>query len=204
MNYALIPKLYYFDNHGPSLGEIGRLVLAFAGRVFIDVKIKYEDEWDPTFKEISPLGKAPYYEQEGVWLGGCLPIARYLAEDNGMGLTDPFECALVDSCADAALDLIFRLHDVRTAEEAKKEEMKKAFSTLLPARLLCIEKHMKGAESFLVGKVCYVDFVICVLCLDISSIQMEESLSKCIKMNNVTNRIDKSENVQAWRTPAKK
>jgi len=94
-------KLYFFNGRGRA--EVSRLIFAFAGQKFED--IRYEGVDWPSHKAEMPSRQMPVLEFEGTKLPQSLSIARFLAKQFQLVGRDNFEQAKVDAVADAINDL---------------------------------------------------------------------------------------------------
>ena len=89
-------KLYYFDVRGAA--ETIRLIFAYTGVPYEDVRIKHED-W-PALKPKTPFHQLPYIEIDGKPLGQSIAIARLLAKKHQLAGTTDEEQAQVDAIID--------------------------------------------------------------------------------------------------------
>nr|QUF59419.1 glutathione S-transferase GSTS12/13-4 [Brachionus angularis] len=94
-------KLTYFNGRGRA--EITRLIFAFAGIKFEDVRIE-EDDW-PNKKDETPLGQLPYLTVDGLHLPQSLAIARLVAKRYNLAGNSDLEQAKVDAVVDTLNDL---------------------------------------------------------------------------------------------------
>ena len=121
-------KFYYFAARG--YGELSRMIFAYAGVPFEDIRYTRETwaEAKPTCK--SPSGKLPMLvkaegQKESI-ICGSLVIARWLAEEFGLGGKDGWENAEISSLVDMISDLRTDVGRVRwEADETRKATMKK-------------------------------------------------------------------------------
>ncbi|KAH7700832.1 GST-9 protein, partial [Aphelenchoides avenae] len=113
-------KLTYFDSR--AFGEVARFMFHYAGQSFEEVAID-DDEWDANlqhYRPITPYGRLPVLEVDGVQTAESMTIARHLAKQLGksfycnvsssfeiIGLRkeDDLEEAKVESVADFHMDL---------------------------------------------------------------------------------------------------
>ena len=190
------PKLFYFDATGRA--EITRLILTVSKQEFEDIRFTFE-EWTNKYKSESPLGMAPFYEEKGVKLGGSLAIARYVAEANGLGGASAIENAQLDSYADALSDIGSKLHPFMFGPEDKREDAKKEFLANTPPKFCCIEKHIKGEDTFLPGKLSWADLYLSQLCLETTKFNLGDVFKDCPKILKVRARVDSIPEIKAFR-----
>uniref|UniRef100_A0A0K8TUF1 glutathione transferase n=1 Tax=Epiphyas postvittana TaxID=65032 RepID=A0A0K8TUF1_EPIPO len=94
----------YFFTKG--LGEQCRLLLAYGGVEFKDIRLQYED-W-PAYKSKTPFGQAPILNIDGKIYAQSLAISRYLGRKYGLAGDDIEEAFEIDQNVEFLNDL--RLH----------------------------------------------------------------------------------------------
>ena len=191
------PKLFYYDL--PGLAEVSRLLLVYAGKEFDDVRFTRE-EWISTYKAQAPLGMAPFYEEGGAKLGGSVAIARYIAEQNGLGGRNAVENAQLESYVDATVDILFKLYAVRMGPEEKREECKQEFLKNTPGKLAFLEKQVKSEKHFLDGdKLSWGDFAASNILGRLKNADLEVTYKDCPKLIAIASNIDAMEKIKEWR-----
>ncbi|KAE9552229.1 hypothetical protein FO519_004573 [Halicephalobus sp. NKZ332] len=159
VNYTLI----YFPIRG--LGETARLMFHYAGVEFTDKKVTPE-QW-AAMKPLTPYGQLPILEVDGKQLAQSSAIYRFLANKFGLGGSDEWEAAQLDS-------LVFMMADFRTEcrqffsvatgrEPGDKlslynSQFKPAAEKYIPA----LERSLNASGSGFFGKsgVTFVDFFV--------------------------------------------
>ena len=199
---SCIPKVYYFD--GPGRGEVIRLVLTFAGKEFEDIRFSTYKEWTEKYKALSPLGTAPFYQEGEFTIAGSLGIARYVAEKNGLGGSNPIENAQLESYTDAIFDCGSKLYTLSNEPEEKKANAKAEFQKALPDNLRFIEKQVKGEDSFLPGKLTYPDLQLSIFHLNCEDSQLGDIFKDCPKLLKISSHVDSNEKIKNFREKHKK
>ena len=194
---SCVPKIFYFD--APGRGEIVRLILTFAGKEFEDVRFSSYKEWTEKYKHMSPLGTAPFYQEGEFTIAGSLGIARYVAEKNGLGGSNPIENALLESYTDAIFDCGSKLYTLSNEPEEKKATAKADFLKTLPDKLKFLEKEVKGENTFLAGKLTYPDLQLSIFHLLCENSQLGEIFKDCPKLLKISSHVDSNEKIKAFR-----
>ena len=197
-----IPKVFYFD--APGRGEVIRLILTYAGKKFEDIRFSTYKEWTEKYKPLSPLGTAPFYQEGELTIAGSLGIARYVAEVNGLGGSNPIENAQLESYTDAIFDCGRKLYTLSNEPEEKKANAKAEFLKTLPDNLQFLEKQVRGEDTFLLGKVTYPDLVLSIFHLNCENSQNGEIFKDCPKLLKIASNIDSNEKIKAFREKHKK
>jgi len=117
-------KLTYFNIRGRA--ESIRILFSVAGVEFEDNRINGED-W-PAIKPETPWGQLPYLQVGDKTIAQTSTIARFIARRYNLVGANEFETSkceeLVDACSDLSTEWMKFLNE---KDEAKKEEVKKAF-----------------------------------------------------------------------------
>lgn len=100
-------RLTYFNSQ--ALGEAIRLMLAYGGIEFEDIRIDFQKEWPSYPKEQLPFGQLPMLEIDGKKLFQTIAIGRYLAKKVGLYGSNPMEDYEIDLAVD-------NLNDFRASE----------------------------------------------------------------------------------------
>ena len=152
-------KLTYFNGRGRA--EIARYIFAQAGVQYEDNRVTGEEfgKMKPTL----PAGSLPVLEEDGKVLAGSGSIARYLGEKFGLGGSNAWENAQLDS-------LIGVLNDFSATaipaffgdnEERKAEAKKALFEVNIPKYFGILEKRISennSSDGWAFGnKITYVD-----------------------------------------------
>ena len=199
---SCIPKVYYFD--GPGKGEVLRLTFAYAGKEFEDIRFSTYTEWTEKFKPLSPLGTAPFYQEGENTIAGSLGIARYVAEKNGLGGSNPIESAQLESYIDAIYDCGSKLYVLSNEPEEKKANAKAEFLKALPGRLQFLEKQVKGENTFLPGRLTYPDLQLSIFHLNCENAQLGEIFKDCPKLLKISSHVDSNKKIKEFRGKHKK
>jgi len=118
-------KLKYFNSRG--LGEMSRLIFAYAGVDYEDVRLERGPQWDE-FKPKTPFGVMPLLEVDGVVIGQSRAIARFLGRQFGLSGKNNLESARCDMLVDQLFDLYVPLRGWHLEQDAtKKAELLKEF-----------------------------------------------------------------------------
>ncbi|KAK0423122.1 hypothetical protein QR680_007983 [Steinernema hermaphroditum] len=94
-------KLYYFLGRGR--GEHARQLFKLAVVEFEDVRLD-ANTWPP-LKEGMPLKQIPVLEVDGVKIGQCIAIARFLGREFGFAGKNNIENAQLDMLGDLIMDI---------------------------------------------------------------------------------------------------
>ena len=196
------PILYYFDS--PGAVEISRLLLVYLEKEFEDFRFT-RDEWVSSYKAQAPLGMAPFYEEGDFKLGGSQAIARYIAEQNGMGGRNPMENAQLGSYVDAIFDIGSKLYGVLMGPEEKREECKQEFLMEMPRKLGFLEKQVKSEKHFLDGdKISWADFAVSNIFGYFHFGNLDVVAKDCPKLTAIASNIDAMEKIKEWRVKTHK
>jgi len=137
-------KLTYFDLK--ARGEPTRLVFAYAGVDYEDIRISYEnqaEEWTPVKNSGKfPFGQAPVLEVEGVTLCQSMAILRFVAKRYGLMPSTDLQQAVAEMFSEGVYDLeneIVRAI-VCTNPEEQKTLMEKFEQQSLPKACKYLEK----------------------------------------------------------------
>ncbi|KAI6212680.1 hypothetical protein M3Y94_00054900 [Aphelenchoides besseyi] len=126
---------HYLNVRG--LGECARLILHYAGCEFEDHRMEFAE----LNKDELPFGKVPVLEVDGKKLPESFAINRYLAKQTGLGGSDDFESAEIDSIAylwkdflDAILPFILVVMGRRKGdkEQMREEHLNPALNHYIP------------------------------------------------------------------------
>lgn len=154
-------KLTYFNTRG--LAEFSRLILAYAGVDYEDVRIERE-KW-AELKPSTPFGHLPVLEVDGVVIAESRAIARFLAKEHGIAGKNNLEAARCDMLVDGLFDLFVHLGKwVLESDPVKKEELGKNFlKVVLPPVLDNYGKLLKennGSDYFVGGQLTWADIAV--------------------------------------------
>jgi glutathione S-transferase len=132
------------------LGELPRLVLAAAGRSFIDDRIHYEvrpdgsknrGDWDSR-KPLMPYGQVPVLGFKGELIPQSQAIVRFLARRHNLAGSGEVESALID----AAHEHVWDLRRNYFSAKGHPDREKTFWETTLPQALALLEKNVKGEK----------------------------------------------------------
>ncbi|CAF0871993.1 unnamed protein product [Rotaria sordida] len=155
-------KLHYFDGRGR--GEAIRLIFAYAGQKFEDVRYSF-DEW-PKKKNDMPLGQIPLLETNGQQFPQSLAIARYVARQCRLTGKDDLESMKCDVIVDTMNEFnqdYYRIRFQIKDENEKQTEKTKFVTKTVPEKVAGLEKLLKmyGNGVWAVGdNVTWADLVI--------------------------------------------
>ena len=156
-------KLYYFPGRGRA--ELIRWIFAQADVPYEDKRIAGE-EW-AKFKPDTPYGSMPVVEIDGKRYAGSGPLARYLAEQFGLGGSNAIENLEIASISDVLDDLFMKMVTFFfEKDETRKAELKKDLGEKhLPNYLGILNKRITdNGSGWIYGqKVTYVDLKIAIL-----------------------------------------
>ncbi|GAB6028480.1 hypothetical protein CHUAL_014093 [Chamberlinius hualienensis] len=142
-------KLTYFNSRG--LAEFSRLIFAYAGVDYEDVRLERGPQWDE-FKPKTPFGVIPILEFDGVVIGQSRAIARYLANAHGLTGKTPVESARCDFLVDTVFDLFPALGKWYMEQDpAKKAELMEEFANKTAISFLDGFKRELQSNGYLVG-----------------------------------------------------
>ena len=152
-------KLYYFQGRGRA--EASRLILAYAGIKYEDVRLSGKEQW-PEFKPKTPFGTMPVLEEDGKMVGGSLVIARYLGEKHGIAGGDAWENAKIANIVDFVSDFMQEMTKVyMEKDEAKKAEIEKKFKEEAVPKYLGKLNGLAGDSGYLWNsKLSWADLVL--------------------------------------------
>ena len=128
--------LYYFNARGGA--EAIRLIFAYAGVEYKDVRYEYNSEEWAKQKPKTPFGKIPVLElADGKVIPGSVVIGRYLGEKFGLAGADAVENAEISGIVDAVVDLVREVvkFTFEEDEERKKKLLKKFVEDIVPPSL---------------------------------------------------------------------
>ena len=156
-------KLYYFPGKGRA--ELIRWIFAQADVPYEDKRIAGE-EW-AKFKPDTPYGSMPVVEIDGKRYAGSGPLARYLAEQFGLGGSNAIENLEIASISDVLDDLFMKMVTFFfEKDETRKAELKKDLGEKhLPNYLGILNKRITdNGSGWIYGqKVTYVDLKMAIL-----------------------------------------
>jgi len=147
-------KLYYFPLR--ARGESARLLLAYHGAKFEDIRVSPEN-W-PALKPKMPMGQMPVLEVDGKMLCQSTAIARYLAREFGLAGKTNWDMAKADMLVDGIFDMWGSLRSVymplmQGDTEAVKEQWEKFKTEHLNPFLERYHKFFAASKSgWLVGE----------------------------------------------------
>lgn len=193
-------KLYYFNIRGRA--EQCRLLFAAAGVEYEDIRVERE-KW-PELKKSGkfPFGQMPGLEVDGVMFVQSNAIARYLANEFGLAGKDSLEKLRADMIVDGMVDMSTHMVKIfKEKDEAKKEELKKEFSTVTaPAFNENLEKLLvanNGGDGFFVGSdLTWADLLF--LCYYERPMPGPGSFSACPKLRALYDRVMALPKVAKW------
>lgn len=135
-------KLTYFNLR--ARGEPIRLVFAYAGVDYEDVRVSYEniaEEWPPIKNSGKcPFGQLPILEVDGVTLCQSMTILRFVAKRHGLVPSNDLEQAKADMFSEAVYDLenaMVRI--IVQPDPEQKKAMTDKFHKELPTVCKCLE-----------------------------------------------------------------
>ena len=155
-----MPKvsLYYFEFK--ALGEGLRMLLAYGGQEFEDIRIEFQKFSD--FKPETPFGQLPMLVIDGKKYAQTSAIARYLGRKYGLAGKDIEEDFEIDQVIDLLTDV--RLSGLTVIHEKDEALRSKKFSELaetkFPFYLQKFDEILTKNNGFLaLGRLTWADFV---------------------------------------------
>ncbi|XP_030022564.2 glutathione S-transferase 2-like [Manduca sexta] len=159
-HYIKMPKVsvYYFQLK--SLGESLRMLLAYGGQEFEDIRIEFANFSE--FKPETPFGQLPMLVIDGKKYAQSSAIARYLGRKYGLAGKDIEEDFEIDQVVDLFTDL--RLAGSAIMYEKDEAVREKKFAELaktkFPFYLQKLEEILTKNNGFLaLGRLTWADFV---------------------------------------------
>jgi len=196
-------KLTYFNLRGRA--ELSRLIFAYAGQKFQDVRIERE-QW-PELKETMPFKQLPVLEVDGELLTQSHTIARYLARTFKIAGRNDLEAAQADAYIDIIYDM---LADARNAmvdsqqegldSEQKKEVIQKFLSETLTPKLMAVEKQLKAnGFHYLVGeKLTWADIGFYAFLSGAAEMFGPPVFNRCIHLKVLVERVGNDPNIRKY------
>ncbi|CAG4942576.1 unnamed protein product [Parnassius apollo] len=151
-------KFYYFNLK--ALGESCRLLLAYAGEEFEDIRVSSE-EW-AELKPKTPFGQLPILEIDGKQYAQSNAICRYLGHKYGLAGSNIEEDLIIDQNVDFFSDIRAKAGVVHyEPDEAVKAKKHEEFSkNLYPIVLKKLNEIIEQNNGHLaLGKLTWADFV---------------------------------------------
>jgi len=196
-------KLHYFNMRARA--ELARLVFAYAGVDYDDVRVSYEGDdkigdWSD-IKARAPFGQLPVLEVDGVIMGQSMTIARYLAKKFGLAGATDMEHALADMYVDSVSDLFTAYIPIfYESDAAKKAQMLSDLvnKNIVPHVTRVESQLEKNGGLYLVGKsftwadLAHLDF------LSNYVDQYPEILKNAPLMKSLLERLANVPNVKKW------
>ncbi|XP_072944941.1 uncharacterized protein [Epargyreus clarus] len=158
--YRAMSKIVFYYFPEKALGESIRMLLAYGGNQFEDIRIT-DDDW-PEFKPKTPFGFMPVLEIDGKQLTQSVAISRYLGKKYGLGGDDIDQDFEIDQNIDF-------LHDLRSKaavihyefdEQLKDKKFEEASKNVFPQLLEKLDGIIKKNNGHIAaGKLTWGDFV---------------------------------------------
>ncbi|KAK9509722.1 hypothetical protein O3M35_006977 [Rhynocoris fuscipes] len=147
----------YFDIKG-GLGEPIRLILAYMGKEFEDVRIKGE-QW-PELKKKVKFGKLPTLEIDGKVYSQSTAICRYLGNQAGLNGKNDLEKLDIDMIVGTYFDFSSEISSYyhQKDPEAKEEHKKKILNETLPFYFSIFEERVKTNGYMANKELSWADF----------------------------------------------
>ncbi|XP_076801441.1 hematopoietic prostaglandin D synthase-like [Clavelina lepadiformis] len=146
-------KLIYFPHMGRE--EIARVMLAYAGMEYEDVRIPYA-KW-PEMKPTMPFSQLPVLEVNGHTICQSGAIVRYIAKLCGFNGSDFIQEAKADMICECCFDIMMRFPWTEENEQKKKEVTEKLLLGSIPDSLKQLEVMLTNGGEYFVGKLTYAD-----------------------------------------------
>uniref|UniRef100_A0A2A4J778 glutathione transferase n=1 Tax=Heliothis virescens TaxID=7102 RepID=A0A2A4J778_HELVI len=154
-------KFYYFTIKG--LAEPSRLLLAYGGVEFEDIRLPlFSKEWEE-FKPKTPFGQMPFLEMDGKTYAQSYAIARFLGRKFGLGGNNVQEDFEIDQIVGLLEDLVSRASVVHYEpnEEIKERKFAENKKTLYPQLLDLINGIIVKNNGYVaLGKLTWGDFAV--------------------------------------------
>ncbi|XP_047535692.1 glutathione S-transferase 2-like isoform X1 [Vanessa atalanta] len=151
-------KVYYFQLK--AAGESIRLLLAYGGQEFEDIRVARED-W-PELKPSMPFGQMPVLEIDGKKYAQSTAIARYLGRKYGLVGKDIEEDFEIDQIIEFFNDIRIKAASVfyETDENAKAKKQEENEKNHYPVMLKKLDEIItKNKGHMALGKLTWADFV---------------------------------------------
>ncbi|CAB3230548.1 unnamed protein product [Arctia plantaginis] len=155
----IMSKYVYYYGSLKVIGEAPRLLLAFGGQDFEDVRITL-DQW-PDLKPKTPFHQVPVLEIDGKQYAQSNAICRFLGRKYGVAGDDEDEAFEIDQNVDFYMDIrniatpIFREED----EAIKEKKYENLAKTVTPKLEKLNEVIVKNNGHLAAGKLTWGDFV---------------------------------------------
>ncbi|KAG6447463.1 hypothetical protein O3G_MSEX004981 [Manduca sexta] len=155
-----MPKVSFYYFQLKSLGESQRMLLAYGGQEFEDIRIEFEKFSE--FKPETPFGQLPMLVIDGKKYAQSSAIARYLGRKYGLAGKDIEEDFEIDQVVDFFTD--FRLSSSAPMYEKDEALRAKKFAELsetkFPFYLQKLNEILTKNNGFLaLGRLTWADFV---------------------------------------------
>jgi len=190
-------KFTYFDGFGR--GELSRLILAYAGVAYEDVRIKMA-EW-PALKATMPLGVMPVLDYDGEIISQSKTIARFLAKEFGIAGKTNLQQAKADMIVDCVTDIeIARYKWCFATDPSFKQAEKKAFENEHLPRFLgqMLTVLNQGKGKFMTGdELTWADIAIANL-MDLCLIDVNIDKGKFQKLYSLKNQVSEVPNIKKY------
>ncbi|KPI99790.1 Glutathione S-transferase 2 [Papilio xuthus] len=148
----------YFNVKG--LGEGIRMLLAYGGQEFEDVRVEKE-HW-PELKPKTPFGQLPIVEIDGKQYAQCVAICRYLGRKSGLAGADIEEDLIIDQNMDFFNDVRLKAASAHYEpdEKLKATKLEDLKKNQLPFLFGKLDEMIQQNNGYLAaGKLTWVDFI---------------------------------------------
>ncbi|CAB3234381.1 unnamed protein product [Arctia plantaginis] len=156
-----MPKFVYHYFKSKALGEAPRLLFAYGGQEFEDVR--YTDETYPAYKPNTLFGSVPVLFIDGKQYAQSLAISRYLGKKYGLVGANDEENLEIDQNVDFVNDIRAKaaLVHYEPDEAVKEKKHEDYFKNVYPDLLAKLNALIEKNNGYLaVGKLTWGDFVL--------------------------------------------
>ncbi|XP_053619370.1 glutathione S-transferase 2-like [Plodia interpunctella] len=154
-----MPKVEFYYFQAKALGEGARMLLAYGGQEFKDIRIP-DNDW-PQFKPKTPYGMMPYMIIDGKIYTQCTAMCRYLGRKYGLSGADIEEDFEIDQIVELIQDIRAKGTHVRNEEnpEVKAKRHAEYTKDQYPLLLKKLDDGIRNNNGYLVaGKLTWADF----------------------------------------------
>jgi len=195
-------KYYYFDGRG--IGEPIRMILAYGGVDFEDIRIpynKFPPTLPPDIRTKARWGQVPLVEFEGKSLAQSGTIIRYFARKFDLIPKDPYQAALCEEYLDTLRESLNDIYSVFVLEAKEKEEKQNGIIEASKAKFWNVFESIAKANDgkHLLGSSISVADIYLAFCMDhirnLLGIDLTEGYPN---IKNVANTVLNTPKIKAW------
>jgi len=196
-------KYYYFDGRG--IGEPIRMIFAYGGIDFEDIRIPY-DKFPPTLpqdiKAKCRWGQIPLIEfPDGKSLTQSGTIIRYFSKKSNLIPEDPYQAGLCDEYVDSLRDFLTGFYPIFLAEGGENTDKMKEFIQTSKTKFWDVFEKIAKANGgkCLLGKSLSTADIYLAFCMDHIQLLIGVDLTEGYpNIKNVTETVLSSPKIKAW------